>query len=56
MKDFDYTILASNLLDFMVEAVGLVETCEALIGWGYTDDDLYYLGFEKETIDSAKGE
>ena len=56
MKILDYAILSSNLLDFMVEAHGLVEACEVLIGWGYTDDNLLFLGFEKETIESAKGE
>lgn len=54
MKDFNYEQLANNLLDFMVEAVGLVETCETLIGWGYDDDDLLFLGFQQETIESAK--
>ena len=56
MKDFNYELLANNLLDYLVEGFGLIETVVVLIGWGYTDDDLYYLGFEQETIDSAKGE
>jgi hypothetical protein len=56
MEILDYAILSSNLLDFMIEAHGLVEACEVLIGWGYTDDELYYLGFEQQTIESAKGE
>jgi hypothetical protein len=56
MEQFDYTKLANNLLDFMIEAYGLPETCEVLIGWSYTDDELYYLGFEKETIEIAKRE
>jgi hypothetical protein len=56
MEQFDYTKLANNLLDFMIEAYGLPETCEVLIGWDYTDDELYYLGFEKKTIEIAKRE
>jgi hypothetical protein len=54
MKTLDYTILVSNLLDYMVEKQGLIETIEVLIGLGYSDDELYYLGFEQETIDNAK--
>jgi hypothetical protein len=54
MKTLDDAILVSNLLDYMVEKQGLIETIEVLIGLGYSDDELYYLGFEQETIDSAK--
>ena len=56
MKDFNYEQLANNLLDHLIEGFGLVETCEYLVGSGYTDDELYYLGFEKETIETARGE
>jgi hypothetical protein len=56
MENLDYAILSSNLLDFMVEAYGLAESCEILIGWGYADDVLYFLGFDKETIEIAKRE
>ena len=56
MKDFNYEQLANNLLDFTIEAHGLVEACGLLVGLGYTDDDLYFLGFETETIERAKGE
>jgi len=53
-EQVDYTMLANNLLDNMIDSVGLVETCEILLGLGYTDDELYSLGFEEETIESAK--
>jgi hypothetical protein len=56
MKDFNYEQLANNLLDFTIEAHGLVEACGLLVGLGYTDDDLYFLGFEAETIEGAKAE
>jgi hypothetical protein len=54
MKDFDYTQLSNNLLDFTIEAFGLVETCKILVGLEYTDEQLYYLGFEQDTITEAK--
>jgi hypothetical protein len=47
-------MLANNLLDIMIDSMGLVETCETLLGLGYTDDQLYSLGFEEETIESAR--
>ena len=53
-KQIDYTNLANNLIDFMVTSFGLVETCEILLDLGYTDDQIYSLGFEEETIESAK--
>jgi hypothetical protein len=53
-EQIDYTSLANNLIDLMIESFGLVETCEILLDLGYTDDQVYSLGFEEETIESAK--
>lgn len=53
MKDFNFKELADNLFDHMISAYGLNEVVSMMISWGYSDDELYYLGFETETIEQA---
>lgn len=53
MKDFNWKELADNLLDHMVNVYRLDEVVIMMISWGYSDDDLYFLGFDEETIKEA---
>jgi hypothetical protein len=49
-----WEVLANNLLDYLVEYMGLNDCVKMLLDLDYTEDQLYFLGFDKETIDQTK--
>ena len=53
-RDINWENLANMLLDQAIEMYGIFETCKSLFDSGYTTRQLYYLGFEKETIKEVK--
>lgn len=53
-KEIKWEQLANMLLDQAIETFGIFETCKSLLDSGYTARQLYYLGFERETIKEVK--
>jgi hypothetical protein len=45
--------LANNLLDALIEHVGLNECADMLVSIDYTKEDLLQLGFEEDTIEDS---
>ena len=54
MKKIDFELLFNSLLDDTIEINGLQETVARLIETDLDDEQLLYLGFEQDSIDSGK--
>ena len=54
MRKIDFELLFNSLLNETIEINGLQETVARLIEMDLDDEQLLYLGFEQETIDSGK--
>ena len=49
----NYEKLSDDLLDYMVNDLGSETACEILFNLGYSQDQLYYLGFSEEDIEGV---
>ena len=54
MRKIDFELLFNSLLDETLEINGLQETVARLIEMDLDDEQLLYLGFELDTIESGK--
>ena len=54
MKKINFELLFNSLLNETIELEGLTETVARLIEMDLDDEQLLYLGFEQDTIDSGK--
>lgn len=54
MKKIDFELLFNGLLDSTIELNGLQESVARLIEMGLDDEQLLYLRFEEDVIDSGK--
>ena len=54
MKKIDFELLFNSLLDETIELYGLQESVARLIEMGLDDEQLLYLRFEEDVIDSGK--
>jgi hypothetical protein len=53
-EKINYEQLANLLLDDAIEMSGIENTCRMLLNAGFNKRELYYLGFETESIEEAE--
>jgi hypothetical protein len=53
-EKINYEELANLLLDEVIEMYGIEDACRMLLNAGYKKRELYYLGFETESIEAAE--